>query len=170
MCYRACREICADDKNTVNLHKIWQLFGMDFKYKQHIDNLLSLGIALPELVIPNDKHSYRYIFKDIPEKNHIPQYIKKPKRALTDIEKSTATTSGYALSCFEQEDKAKDRFASLEASCRNIRKTIGDSLASGTISESDGLISIADGSTTHFDLYEYCTCNLSATFEYLCAL
>lgn len=80
---------------------------MDFKYKQHIDSLLSLGITLPELVVPNDKHSYRYIFKDIPEKNHIPQYIKKPKRVLTDLDKSTATTSGYALSCFEQEDKAK---------------------------------------------------------------
>lgn len=143
---------------------------MDFKYKQHIDNLLSLGIALPELVSPNGKLSYRYIFKDAPEKNHIPQYIKNPKRALTAIEKSTATTSGYALSCFEREDKAKSRFASLEANIQNIRKTIGDSLASGTISVSDGLISIAESGTTHFDLYEYCTCDLSTTFEYHCDL
>lgn len=143
---------------------------MDFKYKQHIDSLLSLGITLPELVVPNDKHSYRYIFKDIPEKNHIPQYIKNPKRALTAIEKTTATTSGYALSCFEQEDKAKVHFASLEANIRNVRKTIGDSLASGTISESDGLISIANSGTTHFDLYEYCTCDLSTTFKYQCDL
>lgn len=140
---------------------------MDFKYKQHIDSLLSLGIELPELISPNDKHSYRYIFKDKPEKNHIPQYIKKPQRALNEIERSTATTSGYALSCFEQEEKAKAQFASLEANIRNIRKTIGDSLASGTISESDGLISIANASTTHFDLYEYCTCDLSTTFKYL---
>lgn len=77
---------------------------MDFKYKQHIDNLLSLGMALPELVIPNGKHSYRFIFKDLPEKNHIPPYIINPARVLMEIEKSTATTSGYALSCFERED------------------------------------------------------------------
>jgi hypothetical protein len=143
---------------------------MEFKYKQHIDRLLSLGIALPKLMIPNNKHSYRFIFKDLPEKNHIPQYITNPKRALTAIEKSSASTSGYALSCFEREDKAKARFASLEANIRNIRKTIGDSLASGTISESDGLISIAESNTTHFDLYESCTCDLSTTFEYQCAL
>lgn len=143
---------------------------MDFKYKQHIDNLLSLGMALPELVIPNGKHSYRFIFKDLPEKNHIPPYIINPARVLMEIEKSTATTSGYALSCFEREDKAKAFFASLEANIRNIRKTIGDSLASGTISESDGLISIANAKTTHFDLYEYNSCDLSTTFDYLYAL
>ena len=142
----------------------------DFKYKVEIDKFVSLGIPLPELVEPNDKTAYRFVFKDKPEKNHIPQYIKKAQRALSEIEKSTASTSGYALSCFEQEAKAKERFASLEASMPKIRKTIGDSLSSGIITNSDGLISLADSNSTHFDLYEYCNCDLSNSFNYICLL
>lgn len=137
------------------------------KYKVEIEKFVSLGFPLPKLVEPNDKTAYRFVFKDKPEKNHIPQYIKKPQRALSEIEKSTATTSGYALSCFEQEAKAKERFESLEASIPKIRKTIGDCLSSGTITNSDGLISIADSNSTHFDLYEYCSCDLSNSFKYL---
>lgn len=138
----------------------------EFKYKAEIENFISLGISLPELKEPNDKVAYRFIFKDKPVMNHIPQYIKKPQRALSAIEKSTASTSGYALSCFEQEFKAKERFAALEANIPQIRKTIGDSLSSGTITNSDGLISMADTNSTHFDLYEYCGCDLSNSFKY----
>lgn len=95
---------------------------MEFKYKTELDYLLSLGLTLPDLSEPKDKIAYRFIFKDIPEKNHIPVYIQKPRRALSDIEKSKATTSGYALSCFEEEDKAKERFQSLASNFRNIKK------------------------------------------------
>lgn len=139
---------------------------MDFKYKEQINSLLSYGVTLPELIEPNDKLCYRFIFKDNLEKNHITAYLINPQRALTDLRKSKASTSGYALSCFEDENKAKERFASLSASIPMIRKTIGDSLSSGTLTNSDGLISKSDRHTTHFDLYEYCECNLSVTFKY----
>lgn len=139
---------------------------MKFKYKTELDYLLSLGLTLPDLSEPKDKIAYRFIFKDIPEKNHIPVYIQKPRRALSDIEKSKATTSGYALSCFEEEDKAKEKFQLLASNFHNIKKTIGDSISVGTIVFSDGLISPADINTTHFDLYEFSECNLSNTFVY----
>lgn len=141
-----------------------------FKYKTEIENFISLGIALPMLDEPNDKVAYRYIFKDNPQKNHIPAFIKKPQRALTEIENSNPSTSGYALSCYEREDKAKEQFAKLEANFKKIRKSIGDSLSSGTLTNADGLISIADASSTHFDLYEFCECDLNRTFKLQCAL
>lgn len=142
----------------------------NFKYKYQIEHLLSLGFTLPNLSKPNNKVAFRFIFKDKPAQNHIPQYIKKPRRALTEIEKLKATTSGYALSCFEQESKAKSCFTSLAASIPQIRKTIGDSLSSGVITDLDGLISDVNVKTSHFDLYEYCQCNLSNNFNYLYSL
>jgi hypothetical protein len=48
-----------------------------------------------------------------------------------------------------------------------IRKSIGDSLASGTISNEDGLIT-ATSAEGHFDLFEYTNCNLSLKFK-VCA-
>lgn len=129
---------------------------MDFKYKTEIDHLLSLGFTLPDLSEPKDKTAYRFIFKDIPEKNHIPPYIQKPRRALS----YKATISGYALSCFEDEDKAKKKFQLLASNFHNIKKTIGDSISVGTITRADGMISPANINTTHFDLYEFRECNL----------
>lgn len=136
-----------------------------FKYKAEIEHFISLGISLPPLEDPNEKIAYRYIFKDAPQKNHIPQYIKKPQRALIEIEKTNPSTSGYALSCYEREDRAKEQFAKLEANFRRIRKSIGDSLSSGILTTADGLVSIADASSTHFDLYEFCDCDLNKTFK-----
>lgn len=53
----------------------------EFKYKAEIENFISLGISLPELKEPNDKVAYRFIFKDKPVMNHIPQYIKKASKS-----------------------------------------------------------------------------------------
>ncbi len=137
-----------------------------FKYKAELEHFISLGVTLPHLEAPNEKMAYRYIFKDAPQKNHIPPYIKNPKRALSEIEKINPSTSGYALSCYEREDKAKEQFAKLEANFRGIRKSIGDSISSGTLTNTDGLVSIADASSTHFDLYEFCECDLNKTFKF----
>lgn len=143
---------------------------MDFKYKSHIEDLISSGINLPFLKEPEDTVGYRFIFKDNPEKNHIPQYINNPRRLLTAIEKKNASTSGYALSCFKKENKAQERFAALAANISQIKKTLGDSLSTGIIRNEDGKITIAEEQSTHFDLYEYCECNLSNTFHYVCDL
>lgn len=130
------------------------------KYQTYIDKVVSEGAVMPELIVPEEKLAYRFVFSDNPEKNHIPVCVMNPKRILPN----DVITSGYALSCFGDENKATDRYATLKQSFKMIAKTIGDALSEGNISKDDGLITIESESTSHFDLYEFEHCNPAAIF------
>ena len=59
------------------------------KYQTYIDKVVSEGTVLPELMVPEDKLAYRFVFSDNPEKNHIPVCVMNPKRILpNDVKKS----------------------------------------------------------------------------------
>ena len=111
---------------------------MELKYLEQIEHLISLGLELPSLIEPNDKKAYRFIFKNTPDRNHLPVYIMKPQRVLSELKKSNATTSGYALSCYEDMNKAREEFYSLKSRFPKIKVTVGDSLSTGNISNTDG--------------------------------
>lgn len=132
----------------------------EFKYK---DKLKPFVGRLPEMFLPNNRLAFRFVYKDNPEMSYLPPYIKNPKRVL----QGDVTPAGYALSFFETADQANDRFRQMEQRVPKIRKSIGDSLASGTISNEDGLIT-ATSANGHFDLFEYTDCNLSHKFK-VCA-
>ena len=136
----------------------------NFKYQSHIDNSINIGAVLPALTIPKNKCAYRYVFSENNINNHKPVYIQKPKRAISDIDKSKITTSGYSLSCFEEENSAINKFNKLQSNHRNISLTVGDALCSGLLNKNDGLVTQAN-SETHFDLYEFECCDLSKTFQ-----
>lgn len=140
---------------------------IDYKFKYHSE-LRKLeeeqGISLPQLHFPESKPAFRYVFSSKPEKNHLPAYIQKPQRAISDADKRKLSTSGFALSCFEDEDKAVNRYDELKASNPKIMNTLGDALSYGILTESDGLITDANDDT-HFDLYESASCTLSETFQ-----
>jgi len=137
----------------------------NFKYRSELLKLEEeQGISLPLLHIPESKQAFRYVFSKKPEKNHLPAYIQKPQRAISDADKSRLSTSGFALSCFEDEAKAVNRYDELKASYPKIRNTLGDALSFGVLNESDGLITDANDDT-HFDLYESASCTLSETFQ-----
>ena len=142
-----------------------QVLEHNFKYRSELQDLIDKGAQMPQLHIPTSKTAYRYVFSDKSGKNHIPVYIQKPQRIISDADRNRLTTSGYALSCFEDEDKAVAMYNEYKAHSPQIKKTLGDSLSCGTINESDGLITIANQKSTHFDLYEFSACNLSRTFQ-----
>ena len=131
-----------------------------FKYQHEIDKLLKLGLKMPNLYSPNNLMAYRFIFKDDDENNHKPVCIQNPNRVLPDDLKF----SGYALSCYDNEEKANARYFELCKTFKKVKFTIGDSLCGGIITNDDGKISEIDTKTRHFDLYEYSNCNLSNTF------
>lgn len=124
------------------------------KYQANIDKAVSAGATLPELFAVDSKLSYRFVFSEESGKNHIPVCIMNPKRVLPlDV-----MTSGFALSCFGNEDKAKERYDALRQSFKMIAKTIGDALSEGTIKAGDGLVTEEAQATSHFDFYEFETC------------
>lgn len=134
------------------------------KYQSEIDILIDKGAKRPLLSVPENKYAYRYVFSEGSHNNHKPVYIQSPQRVISDMDKNRLSTSGYALSCFEQEDRAVQKYNELRASHRKIALTMGDALCSGTLNGNDGLITVANHET-HFDLYEYQECDLSITFE-----
>lgn len=132
----------------------------DFKYYTEIQNILGENVQMPPLFAINQKIAFRFVFSDKPEKNHIPVYKQKPRRIISDKDKNSLSTSGFALSCFEDENQAEKRYKQLKAHMKNISLTIGDALCAGYLSQSDGLITESNNET-HYDLYEFKDCDLS---------
>lgn len=134
---------------------------MDFKYQTYINRLLEEGYTMPKLHEPNGMDAYRYFFANGNVNNHKPVCIQNPTRRLPDNEKF----SGYALSCFDNQQKAEQRDAALCKSFKKVPKAIGDSLCGGKLENSDGMITSPDSHSGHFDLYEFTSCDLSKTFN-----
>jgi hypothetical protein len=133
----------------------------DFKYIKEINELIAKGLQLPDLCEPANKYACRFFFREGHDNNHKPIYIQNPKRVISNVDQ--ISTSGYALSCFEDIKNAIRKFELLKTTNKNIHKTIGNSICGGIIEFDDGLITKANN-ITHFDLYEYFDCNLSEKF------
>ena len=132
----------------------------DLKYGEEINVLLENGVQLPSLYDITSKHAYRYVFSSENTNNHKPVYMQKPRRVISDTKKGCLSTSGYALSCFEDEHKAIKKYDLLKATCKNIKLSIGDALSYGVLDENDGLVTVSNDEY-HYDLYEFHNCDLS---------
>lgn len=135
---------------------------MNLKYKAEIDTLLRQGESLPKLYTPDVQAAYRFVFATEHERNHLPVCVANPRRVLPPGIK----TSGFALSCFENEEKTELRYRILKKTFKLISKTIGDSIAEGTLNACDGMITKPDMQTTHFDLYEFSEFDANRTFTF----
>lgn len=143
----------------LNLQK--GLLTMKFKYQTAIDELLAQGLSLPELFAPNGLHAYRFVFESSHERNNKPVCVQNPKRVLPN----NVRLSGYALSCFNNQGKAEQRYRDLCESFPRTPLTIGDSLSGGELHNEDGMITAPDVNTGHFDLYESEVCDLNKSFK-----
>ncbi|MDD6002480.1 MAG: hypothetical protein PUC50_09875 [Bacteroidales bacterium] len=131
-----------------------------FKYQKFFDKLVDDGLQMPHLFAPNDINAFRFVFSDDESKNHLPVLVINPRRVLPD----TLKYSGYALSCYDNEDKAVERYLDLCKINKKMPLTLGNALSSGHLHNSDGMISAIEPHTRHFDFYEYESCNLSQSF------
>ena len=137
---------------------------MKFKYQKELDHYIGLGYELPSLNTIESKESFRFVFAESPDKNHIPPYLLQPSRLNQQIKKGSVDVRGFALSNLESEEKAIEFYRKLRKHCKNIEKSIGDSLSSGVLHSTDGMITEVD-SNGHFDLFEFEACNLCDTFN-----
>jgi hypothetical protein len=139
---------------------------LEFKYQTELNRLFENKLELPPLDVPQNKLAYRYVFDYEHPNNHKPIYIQNPKRKLSHADKDMLTTSGYALSCFEEEKLAVQKFKNLKNTHKNIGSSIGNALCIGFLDEKDGLITETNkNNDTHFDLYEYVECDLNSKFD-----
>jgi hypothetical protein len=124
--------------------------------------LLASGSKLPDLYAPNGIDAFRFASQQHTENNHKPVCVQNPSRTLPEYLK----TSGYALSCFSEEEKAIKRYNMLKKTFKHISTTMGDSLYSGILTNEDGLITEVDKDSGHYDLYEYEGCDLNKTLNF----
>jgi hypothetical protein len=90
----------------------------------------------------------------------VPVLVKKPQRAFKSDEERCG---GWALSFFSSADVAAATFAKLQSTSPNIHKSLGDSIALGTLHTSDGVLSAPDHDG-HFELHEYANTDLVPRF------
>lgn len=137
---------------------------MLFKYQVEIDHFVRQGAVLPKLHVITDKESFRYVFANSAQQNHIPPHKLHPNRLEQQINTGKVNLSGFALSNLETEKQAMEFYQYLHKICKNARKQIGDSLSYGVLTIIDGLITDTDVHG-HFDLYESDVCDLNQTFK-----
>jgi hypothetical protein len=138
---------------------------MKFKYQEQLDSLLNEGIEMPDqLYNAENLLSYRYVFDSDHPHNHIPAYIINPRRMLQEKKRNNLSCLGFSLSCFSDKDKAIGKFSKISKTNKNFWKTAGNSICSGTIENSFGVIT-EPNSDTHFELFEFEDCDLKKTFD-----
>lgn len=135
-----------------------------FKYQEMLDDLVSKGCQMPPLFEPNNMEACRFAFSALGHKNHIPQYVSKPRRMLDDINKGKGNTSLLALSCFTTVPQAELFYYNLRKAFKNANQAVGDSLAEGKLTNEDGL-KTTESPNGHFDFYEYENCDLNNSFK-----
>lgn len=135
-----------------------------FKYQEWIDRLTIEGCKMPSLFEPNKMRACRFAFTSSDQQNHIPQYVRNPRRMLQDIRKGEADTSLLALSCFASNSQAERFYGNLQKAFKNVKSSIGDALAEGVLTNEDGL-KTTTSPNGHFDFYEFEQCDLNRSFK-----
>jgi hypothetical protein len=143
--------------------------NMPFKYAAELLVIDPTALNCPpmaELSPIATKPAFRFVFADAAHpNNHMPIARNTPQRAINQPNNCEL----WSLSCFEDMNQAIDKYKLLQQKFQNIRKTVGDHLCGGALTVVDGMTG-PHGSHTHYELFEYDTCNLSTTLHIIQAL
>lgn len=124
-----------------------------FKYYNEIETVrIAGGVCPPSFALSVNKTAYRWVSNPSTSSCFHPPAIKNPRRVFSGIpEKSCGL---WGLSMHESEQASLTAFKFLEKSFKNLRKTVGNHIASVKITPNSGVCSPTD-QHYHFDVYEY---------------
>jgi hypothetical protein len=137
---------------------------MPFKYQAQLDGIPDCPATH---FVPRSVSAFRYVFSDKLAESFEPVLTKKPRRALDWNDAKRC--SGWALSFFTSVRAAKEQFEAFKKVNPCIDKTLGDAIASGSITADDGVCCEPD-SAGHFELHEHAGVELSHAFALVQAL
>ena len=100
--------------------------------------------------------------RDHPDNFRPPAAIKPSRTWGDDDERCEA----FALSLFETAEALVVEMAALEKNFKQLRKRIGNHIATGNIETTDGVMSTPD-QKGHFNLHESETCQLESKFNWI---
>lgn len=141
----------------------------DFKYATELLVIDPTAVTCPPManLSPIEtKPVFRFVFADPNHPhNHMPIARNNPQRAI----KAPKHCELWSLSCFENMELAIEKYNVLQSNNKNLRKSVGDHLCGGILTVVDGLTG-PHGNYSHYELFEYDTCNLSTTLQIIQAL
>lgn len=140
---------------------------MEYKYKEYLEKN---GFSVFEKNLQAIKtEGYRFVFEDINSiNNFLPVFIMKPAR-VNDQKDFESKCRGYALSFYDTQKNAINKYESLIKRKKYIYKQMGTHLARGTVDENDGTTDgIKQGG--HFSLFEFIMTDFSKKFSICKAL
>lgn len=123
------------------------------KYQKYISHFSNCP---PLLYQEKEKIAFRWVFSACNEDSFKPVLIIQPARQLGDED---STCGGYALSLFEEEDGAYQRYKKLVENKPHLKKILGTMIAKLKLDINEGVGSEA-GNYTHFNFHEYEETNL----------
>ncbi len=136
-----------------------QPVAAQYLYSQHISMLVPQ--CPPAEATECDKECWRFTLDPITNSCFWPPKRRSPQRVASD---DAQECSMWALSMYESEAQATRAYALLAKNMRNIRKAIGDHLASGLVTCSDGKCMPANRKG-HFDFHPYADANFANGFQ-----
>jgi hypothetical protein len=131
---------------------------MRFKYAEKIKDLDNCP---PRAAAPGVSLAFRFVHNPIRCPDHFrPVAVVQPNRVLRHHECCEA----WSLSFFVSREAALAKFKSLQKSNKQIHKRLGDHLASGNLTATDGHLTAPNGHG-HFSLFEDESSNFSGRFQ-----
>ncbi|HBY8227348.1 TPA: hypothetical protein MJF06_004812 [Klebsiella pneumoniae] len=144
--------------------EIEQPVAAEYLYSQHISALVPQ--CPPAEATECDKECWRFTLNPITNNCFWPPKRRSPQRIASD---DVQECSMWALSMYESDAQAIRAYTLLAKNMRNIRKAIGDHLAMGSVTCSDGKCMPAN-TKGHFDFHPYVNSNFANGFQVIRAL
>lgn len=119
-------------------------------YADDIINIVPPAQCPPANATDTGRTCFRYVFIPMNGESFIPVGKKNPRRM--HGKDSEIVCSMLALSMFDTDKQARDRYKFIKKSISNIGKCLGTHLATGTLQDGDGL-STPSQVNGHFDFH-----------------
>ena len=143
---------------------IEQPVAAEYLYSQNISALVPQ--CPPADATECDRECWRFTLNPISHNCFWPPKRRSPQRIASD---DAQECSMWALSMYESEAQATRAYTMLAKKMKNIRKAIGDHLAVGSVTCSDGKCMPANR-TGHFDFHPYVDADFANGFQVIRAL
>jgi hypothetical protein len=135
---------------------------MEFKYKIQHSQLRCICPPIDLLKSINEK-AFRFVHEDINHNNNfLPPLIIEPTR-IEDFSDCEKQCEGYALSIFNDFNKAEKKLTRLLSHKPLLKDVLGNCIAEGIIEVNDGLVD--NPNHGHYNLHEYKGIDLALKFK-----
>jgi len=153
------KEVASLEKLRIQPTTGYMAQQMKLKYAKEI---VKIADCPPTDAEPFERQVYRFVYGEIGDpRKFLPMAKKNPQRRLKDDHECCIA---HALSMFATKDGAVVRYRKLQKTHKRIHKTIGNHLAEGTLTKSDGRGTPPDGGQ-HLSFFEAENIDLAGKFQ-----